>query len=88
MKGGSANKLVVYKRRNQSGCYFPKEFADERAVWETLRAGFIEAFELAEAGRWSEVDQIEILQRCSALKLKTLHLYFPDDCCLFVPRRI
>ena len=79
IKGGSAGKLIIFKRRNERGWHYPPEFSNEQAAWEAVRAGFREAFELADQGRWAEIDQIDALSRGPALKLKTIHLYFPDE---------
>jgi 5-methylcytosine-specific restriction enzyme B len=79
IKGGSAGKLIIFKRRDQPGWHYPPVFSDEQAAWTAVRAGFLQAFELADEGRWAEIDQIEALYRGPALKLKTTHLYFPDE---------
>ena len=79
IRGGSARKLIVYKHRDKPGWYFPPEHDDEHAAWIALRAAFLVAFERAEAGRWSELDQIEPLTRGSALMTKVLWTYFPDE---------
>ena len=78
IRGGSARKLIVYKHKDKPGWYFPKEFKDEMQAWETLRSEFIQAFELARRGEWDEIDELPTLARGPALRLKTLHLYFPD----------
>ena len=78
MRGGNARKLIIYKRRDDPGWYFPKMFDDEQTAWEHLRRDFIRAFELADTGAWDEIDELETLSLGPALKLKTLHLYFPE----------
>ena len=48
-------------------------------AWTAIRAAFVKAFELAQEGRWNEIDQIEPLLGVQMLKLKALHVYFPND---------
>lgn len=79
MRGGSAKKHVVYKRRDREGWYFPKGFSNEREAWDRLRSEFVQAFERAAGGDWERIDELETLARGRALKLKSLHVYFPND---------
>ena len=79
MRGGNARKLIVYKRKDQEGWYFPKGFSNEREAWERLRGEFVQAFERAASGDWERIDELETLARGRALKLKSLHVYFPND---------
>jgi 5-methylcytosine-specific restriction protein B len=79
IRGGSARKLIVYKHRSEPGWYFPPEFGDEQAAWTRVRAAFIEAFALADQGRWDEIDEIDPLTRGAALLTKVLWVYFPDE---------
>ncbi|HSU85484.1 MAG TPA: hypothetical protein VLI42_02005, partial [Chthoniobacterales bacterium] len=52
MAGGSARKLVIYKHKNKPGWYFDRSrYADEQEAWKAFRAGMVEAFEKADAGR-------------------------------------
>ena len=78
MRGGSARKLIIYKRRDREGWYFPKLFSNEREAWDRLRTEFVQAFELAERGDWERIDELETLGLGPAIKLKSLHVYFPD----------
>jgi hypothetical protein len=39
----------------------------------------VQALELARQGEWGEIDELQLLPSCSALCLKTLHVYFPDE---------
>ena len=78
MRGGSARKPIVYKRRDREGWYFPKGFSNEREAWDRLRSEFVQAFKLAERGDWERIDELETLALGPALKLKSLHLYSPD----------
>lgn len=79
IRGGAARKLIIYKHKNKPGWYFPKRFDDERTAWEQLRTDFIQAFVHARDDKWAEIDGLEVLAQGPALRLKTLHLYFPDE---------
>ena len=78
IRGGSARKLIIYKRKDREGWYFPKNFSSEREAWDRLRSEFLQAFELAARGDWERIDELETLGRGPAVKLKSLHVYFPD----------
>ena len=79
IRGGAARKLIIYKRRDREGWYFPTVFPNEREAWDRLRIEFLRAFELAARGDWERIDELETLGRGPALKLKSLHVYFPDQ---------
>ena len=79
IRGGSARKLIIYKRRDREGWYFPNLFSDEGEAWARLRSEFVEAFELAERGDWERIDELETLGFGPAVKLKSLHVYFPEE---------
>lgn len=81
MRGGSARKHIVYKHKNKPGWYYypADKYPDVDAAWQAVRAGFVEAFEKAKAGRWEEIDGIEALQGGPVMRLKSLYLYFPAD---------
>ncbi len=78
IRGGSARKLIIYKRKDREGWYFPKLFSSEREAWDRLRSEFLQAFELAARGDWERIDELETLGHGPAVKLKSLHVYFPD----------
>ena len=77
--GGAAKKLIIYKRKDREGWYFPNGFLNEREAWDRLRSEFLQAFELAARGDWERIDELETLGRGPAVKLKSLHVYFPDQ---------
>ena len=79
IRGGSARKLIIYKRRDRDGWYFPNVFSGEAEAWARLRSEFVEAFELAAGGDWERIDELETLGLGPAVKLKSLHVYFPDE---------
>jgi 5-methylcytosine-specific restriction protein B len=79
IRGGSARKLIIYKHKDKLGWYYPREFHNEVEAWHALRSEFIQAFELARRGEWDDIDALPTLARGPALRLKTLHIYFPED---------
>src|SRR5436309_1174087 len=79
IRGGSARKHIIYQRKDGTGWYFPKQFANEREAWEQLRTEFVQAIRWAGERAWDRVDELQILASGPALTLKTLHLYFPTE---------
>ncbi len=79
IRGGSARKLIIYKRKDREGWYFPSLFSDEHEAWAGLRSEFVDAFGLAARGEWERIDELEILGLGPAMKLKSLHVYFPEE---------
>ncbi|MBA2271367.1 MAG: hypothetical protein H0W20_12365, partial [Chthoniobacterales bacterium] len=62
---------MIYKHKNKPGWYFDHEkYPDQQKAWEAFRSGMIEAFSIAEAGRWDEIDDIEALRHGPALRVK------------------
>ena len=53
--------------------------SNEREAWDRLRSEFLQAFDLAARGDWERIDELETLGRGPAVKLKSLHVYFPDQ---------
>jgi hypothetical protein len=79
IRGGSARKHHIYFRSEAGEWWFEKPYASVEEAWVTVRSGFIEAFRLADEGRWDEIDKIPALHGGGALLTKTLHVYFPDE---------
>ena len=79
IKGGSARKLIIYRRRDRDGWYFPMGLSSEGEAWHRLRREFLQAFELAAHGDWERIDELETLGLGPAVKLKSLHVYFRDE---------
>lgn len=76
--GGSALKHVIYKKKDGSGWYYPKEYADENQSWQAVRAEFNRALDLVRVGDLIAIDQLPNLGNKASLA-KTLHIYFPND---------
>ena len=79
IRGGAASKLIIYKQKDPGGWYFPKRFSSEGEAWDRLRSEFLQAFERAERGEWGRIDELETLSLGPAVKLKSLHVYFPEE---------
>lgn len=77
ISGGSAAKHIVYFRRD-GRWHFDPRYADVGQAWEDVRAGFRRAFEAAEAGRLSDIDDIEALRSGPALVAKAVRIYHPE----------
>jgi 5-methylcytosine-specific restriction protein B len=82
MRGGSAAKHLIFRRKKEGVWRYPSEYTDERQAWEKVRAGFVEAFESVRAGRLADVDSIDSIRPAPALTAKALSCYFPKA---FVP---
>lgn len=79
IRGGSAEKLLLYKRKDGTGWYHNEEFNDEKEAWDAIRQGFVDAFAKAQGGDWNSIDEIQSLYSGPALRLKALHVYFPSE---------
>ena len=79
MSGGSSKKHLVFKSRSDGTWRFPSAYGSVEEAWEAIRTGFLEAFQLAEQGRFEDIDDILSLRGAAALRLKALYMYFPDE---------
>lgn len=79
MRGGTARKLLIYKYKDKPGWFFDSQYNDEKEAWEAIRAGIVQALELAGSGEFNRIDDIDTLSSGPTLKLKTLCLYFPNE---------
>ncbi len=78
MAGGTARKHLIYWSKKNSSYYFPQTYSDVEQAWSAVRGAFISAFELGQANDWNAVDEIESFHGAGALRVKTMHVYFPD----------
>lgn len=79
ISGGSAKKLLIYKKRTGEGWFFDPTYESFEQAWEAVRGAFVKAFALAEAGEWAAIDQLKPISAGPALRVKTLHIYYPDQ---------
>lgn len=75
----SAKDYQIFYQRKELGWFHQPQYKDERAAWEALRGAFMRSFELARSESWDAIDGILELDGAVAVRLKTLHLYFPED---------
>lgn len=78
MSGGSSNKHVIYRRRDQSW-RFPASYATVEEAWDAVRQAFVDIFQLAAEGRFDEIDAVQPLAGANALRAKATFMYFPDQ---------
>ena len=80
ISGGSAMKMVIFKRRHQDGWYYPESrFPSLEEAWTTLRSSFVEAFRMADEGSWETTDYLPALEYGPSLRAKSLHIYYPKE---------
>jgi 5-methylcytosine-specific restriction protein B len=79
ISGGSAKKLLIYKKRTGEGWFFDPAYTSVEQAWQEVRGAFVKAFELAEAGEWASIDQLKPISAGPALRVKLLHIYFPEQ---------
>lgn len=78
MSGGSAHKLLIFKRAADAVWQYPKEYTSLEESWRAVRNGFVEILELASQGQFDETDDVKVLTGAQAARAKLLYLYFPD----------
>jgi 5-methylcytosine-specific restriction protein B len=79
IRGGSAKKFLIYKRKSGEGWYFDPSYESLEAAWKEVRGAFVRTFELAADGDWTAIDQLNPISAGPALRIKTLHVYFPQE---------
>jgi 5-methylcytosine-specific restriction protein B len=79
ISGGSSRKLLIFKRRGTGEWWFDRRFSTLEEAWTATRAGFVRALELAAAGDFVAIGDIEPINWAPALTTKTIHTYFPDQ---------
>jgi 5-methylcytosine-specific restriction enzyme B len=77
IKGGSALKHLIFRRADGTW-YFEKKYSSVDEAWTEVRAGFVEAFRLAAAGRFDDIAQVAGIKNAIALSTKAVFCYFPD----------
>ena len=66
IRGGSARKHLIYFQAKAGEWWFDhKLFESVEQAWEAVRQGFVDAIGLAEAGEWSQIEQIRESSRRS-----------------------
>lgn len=78
IRGGASNKHLIYKKKD-GGWFYNGTYANEQDAWNAIRNGFLKMFDMAYNGQWHEIDNIETISNGKAIRLKSLHLYFPEE---------
>jgi 5-methylcytosine-specific restriction protein B len=78
MRGGNASKHLIWLHSDGAWRY-PRAYASLEVAWSAVRSGFVEMFRLASEGRFDDISQIKALSSATALRSKTLYMYFPDQ---------
>ena len=78
IKGGSALKHMIFRRAN-GDWYFERKYSSVEEAWQSVRAGFVEAFRLAGQGRFDEIGQLSAINGAISLSTKAVYCYFPND---------
>lgn len=76
--GSTAIKHMIYYHSNGYWKYL-REYTDENKAWQAAHTEFLRMFELAEAGQWDQIDDETLFRRGSRAKLKSLHIYYPEN---------
>lgn len=79
MSGGAAGKHLIFLRKKDQTWRYPPEYGSVEEAWSAVRSGFVEAFALAEAGQFDEIDDIKAIRGAQALRTKLMFVYFPDE---------
>lgn len=75
--GATAIKHMIFYHSEGYWKYL-REYTDENQAWQAIHAEFLRMFELAEAGKWDQIDEEALFRRGSRTKLKSLHIYYPE----------
>jgi 5-methylcytosine-specific restriction protein B len=78
IKGGTATKHLIWL--DASGVWrYPKQYSSVEEAWQAVRSGFVESFRLAADGKFDEIAGVTALSGATAVRLKALYMYFPDQ---------
>ncbi|GEM_PF-1426466 len=70
---------VFYHKQGKAWWFRKTDYADEQQAWSALRAAFWEAFKLADAGKFEEIDRIEALNYTPMVRTKIVYMYYPEE---------
>ncbi len=78
ISGGSSEKHLIYKHKKK-GWVFDSTYQNEQEAWEAIRGAFVKAFQLAQLGKFDEIDALEPFKRGYAIVIKVLYVNFPEQ---------
>src|SRR5947209_7745689 len=58
IRGGSSEKHLIYKHQKRGWVYDSSAYQNEEAAWEAIRGAFVNAFQLAQQGRYEAIDTL------------------------------
>ena len=80
IQGGSAFKFLIFFNKAKGVWKSTVQGEpDPQKAWELLRADLVRALDLAEQGRWDELDALPVAGYTPALRGKLAHVFFPDE---------
>ena len=79
IRGGSSEKHLIYKHQTKGWVYDSSAYQNEQAAWEAIRGAFVNAFQLAQQGRYDAIDTLGPFKRGYAIVIKVLYVYFPEQ---------
>ena len=68
---------LIYKEGGEHW-RFPKGYKDVQEAWAAIRAGYVQAYELCEAGDYAAIDKLEVFKPGRLTLHKAVHVYAPE----------
>jgi len=78
MPARKASIHLIYKQKGDEGWKFPDGYESVEEAWAAVRAGYCQAFELAQSGDYAAIDALPAFGSGRLTLAKALHVYFPD----------
>lgn len=78
IKGGSANKHIIYYKKKEGEWFYPEHFENEEDAWLQLRADILKTIEAMGKEDYTPIDSENLLSRGSMLRGKISYMYHPD----------
>ncbi|MEK4083760.1 AAA family ATPase [Psychrobacillus sp. FSL K6-1415] len=78
IKGGSANKHIIYYKKKDGEWFYPENFENEQVAWLQLRADILKTIEEMGKENYTPIDEGNLLNRGSMLRGKISYLYHAD----------
>lgn len=78
IKGGSANKHIIYYKKKEGTWFYPEQFKNEQEAWQQLREDIIKTIEVMGKEPYVSIDNDNLLNRGSMLRGKISYMYHAD----------
>lgn len=79
ISGYSTKFSIFFHKKSGQWRYRDSDFSSEKEAWRALRADFIKGFDLADDGRFEELDNLPALTYAPMVRAKFLHIFYPDE---------